>query len=87
MHINIKVFSGIRIFIIPLVLSILGANVYAQRTAKPTLHGQHWIAITGKPLAVNAGAAMYYKGGNAVDAACAMLGGSINFVRCFKLGW
>lgn len=43
------------------------------RTAKPPLHGQHWIAITGKPLAATAGAMIFQKGGNAVDAACAMI--------------
>jgi gamma-glutamyltranspeptidase / glutathione hydrolase len=42
-------------------------------TAKPVLHGKHWVAITGKPLAATAGAMMFQKGGNAVDAACAML--------------
>ena len=47
---------------------------WAQRTAKPPLHGRHWMAITGKPLAATAGAAMFQKGGNAVDATCAMLG-------------
>ena len=31
------------------------------------------MAITGKPLAATAGAATFQKGGNAVDAACAML--------------
>ena len=46
----------------------------AQRTAKPVLHGRHWVAITGKPLGATAGAMMFAKGGNAVDAACAMLG-------------
>src|SRR5687767_13321767 len=45
----------------------------AQRTQKPPLHGRHWIAITGKPLAATAGAMMFQKGGNPVDAACAML--------------
>ncbi len=45
----------------------------AQRTVKPVLHGRHWVAITGKPLAATAGAMTYAKGGNAVDAACAML--------------
>jgi gamma-glutamyltranspeptidase len=40
---------------------------------KPPLHGKHWMAITGKPLAATAGAMMFQKGGNAVDAACAML--------------
>jgi gamma-glutamyltranspeptidase/glutathione hydrolase len=32
------------------------------------------MAITGKPLGATAGAMMFQKGGNAVDAACAMLG-------------
>ena len=46
----------------------------AQRTVKPPLHGRHWLAITGKPLGATAGAMIFQKGGNAVDAACAMLG-------------
>ena len=45
-----------------------------QRTEKPVLHGREWVAITGKPLAATAGAMIFAKGGNAVDAACAMLG-------------
>ena len=47
--------------------------VDAQPTVKPVLHGKHWVAITGKPLAATAGAMMFMKGGNPVDAACAML--------------
>jgi gamma-glutamyltranspeptidase / glutathione hydrolase len=45
----------------------------AAKTQKPPLHGQHWLAITGKPLAATAGAITFQKGGNAVDAACAMI--------------
>ncbi len=45
----------------------------AQRTQKPVLHGKNWMAITGKPLAATAGSMIFQKGGNAVDAACAML--------------
>ena len=45
----------------------------AQRTHKPSLHGQDWIAVTGKPLGASAGAQVFIKGGNAVDAACAMI--------------
>ena len=45
----------------------------AQRTQKPPLHGKSWMAITGKPLAATAGATIFTRGGNAVDAACAML--------------
>jgi gamma-glutamyltranspeptidase/glutathione hydrolase len=52
---------------------LVPAAVLAQRTQKPVLHGRHWVAITGKPLAATAGAATFGKGGNAVDAACAML--------------
>lgn len=42
-------------------------------TQKPPLHGRHWMAVTGKPLAAAAGAMIFTKGGNAVDASCAML--------------
>lgn len=45
----------------------------AQQTEKPPLHGKNWMAITGKPLSAEAGAMIFQKGGNAVDAACAML--------------
>lgn len=45
----------------------------AQPTQKPVLHGKNWMAITGKPLAATAGSMTFEKGGNAVDAACAML--------------
>ena len=45
----------------------------ARDTIKPTLHGKHWVAITGKPLGATAGALTFANGGNAVDAACAML--------------
>jgi len=42
-------------------------------TQKPPLHGRHWMAVTGKPLAATAGAMIFQKGGNAIDAACAMI--------------
>jgi gamma-glutamyltranspeptidase/glutathione hydrolase len=45
----------------------------AQKTQKPPLHGKNWMAITGKPLSANAGAMIFEQGGNAIDAACAML--------------
>ncbi|MES2645901.1 MAG: gamma-glutamyltransferase [Bacteroidota bacterium] len=47
--------------------------VRSQRTQKPVLHGKNYMAITGKPLAATAGSMIFQKGGNAVDAACAML--------------
>src|SRR6266436_6483740 len=49
------------------------APVAQARTQKPALHGQHWMAVTGKPLAATAGARIFEQGGNAVDAACAMI--------------
>ena len=48
-------------------------GLLAQSTQKPVIHGKHWMAITGKPLAATAGASVFQQGGNAVDAACAML--------------
>ena len=48
-------------------------GLFAQSTQKPVIHGKHWMAITGKPLAATAGANIFQQGGNAVDAACAML--------------
>jgi gamma-glutamyltranspeptidase/glutathione hydrolase len=46
------------------------------KTNKPILHGRHWMAITGKPLAASAGAQIFAQGGNAIDATCAMLAAS-----------
>ena len=54
--------------------TIVASPVAAQKTQKPPLHGRHWVAVTGKPLAATAGAMIFQQGGNAVDAACAMLG-------------
>ena len=58
-----------------LILIIVAAPLkfYGQRTQKPVLHGRNWVAITGKPLGATAGAMIFQKGGNAVDAACAMI--------------
>jgi gamma-glutamyltranspeptidase / glutathione hydrolase len=60
---------------VPVLGMLVVAAVQAQtsRTVKPPLHGRHWMAVTGKPLAATAGALTFAKGGNAVDAACAML--------------
>ena len=56
------------------IVLLLPMSLSAQRTHKPVLHGRHWVAITGKPLGATAGAMMFQRGGNAVDAGCAMLG-------------
>jgi gamma-glutamyltranspeptidase / glutathione hydrolase len=55
---------------------LVAAPVFAQRTQKPPLHGSHWMAVTGKPLAATAGAMIFQKGGNAVDAAAGMIAAS-----------
>ena len=55
------------------LLCFVSFVAFAQTTQKPPLHGKNWMAITGKPLAAEAGAMIFQKGGNAVDAACAML--------------
>ncbi|MEL6254764.1 MAG: gamma-glutamyltransferase [Bacteroidota bacterium] len=61
--------------LITLVISLLFPwSLFSQRTQKPVLHAKHWMAITGKPLGASAGAKIFNDGGNAVDAACAMLG-------------
>ena len=69
-----------------LFLLVLAVTATAQmRTQKPPLHGAHWMAITGKPLAATAGAMMFQKGGNAVDAAAAMLAATCTMWD--TLGW
>ena len=61
------------VFKISLTASAQSFNNFPVTTQKPPLHGKHWMAITGKPLAATAGAMIFTKGGNAVDASCAML--------------
>src|SRR5258705_8164102 len=61
------------LFILLSMVLTLPSNLEAQRTQKPPLHGKHWMAITGKPLAATAGSMIFQKGGNAVEAACAMI--------------
>ncbi|HVG24993.1 MAG TPA: gamma-glutamyltransferase, partial [Thermoanaerobaculia bacterium] len=66
--------------------ALLALPLFAQtRTQKPPLHGSHWMAITGKPLAATAGAMMFQKGGNAVDASAAMLAATCTMWD--TLGW
>lgn len=62
-----------RLFFSFLTGTFLCIQLSAQPTQKPVLHARNWLAITGKPLAATAGAKLFEQGGNAVDAACAML--------------
>ena len=66
--------KAISLVVLVLCLGVSVDGLFGQRTEKPVLHGREWMAITGKPLAATAGAMIFAKGGNAVDAACAMLG-------------
>jgi len=72
-------------FICCLATLCLSSPLAAQKTAKPVLHGKHWVAITGKPLAATAGGLIFSRGGNAVDAACAMLAATSTMWD--TLGW
>lgn len=57
-----------------LSLALAPVDASAQgRPNRPVLHGQEWVAITGMPRGAEAGAKIFRQGGNAVDAACAML--------------
>ncbi len=67
-----KLFFEKTLFVLMVILT-MSNSVKAQQTQKPPLHGKNWMAITGKPLAATAGAKIFDRGGNAVDAACAML--------------
>src|SRR5437667_7893739 len=70
---SISVGAPMPVRFLTLVLFLSPVALAGQRTQKPALHGRHWVAITGKPLAATAGAMIFQKGGNPVDAACAML--------------
>ncbi len=68
-----------------LIVFLVAFPLFGQRTQKPPLHARHWMAITGKPLAATAGAMTFQKGGNAVDAAAAMLAATCTMWD--TLGW
>jgi gamma-glutamyltranspeptidase/glutathione hydrolase len=67
--------QAMRIFrAIVLIVACVSISTTAHAaTEKPVLYGKNWVAITGKPLAATAGAKIFFDGGNAVDATCAML--------------
>ncbi len=62
-----------KLFLLLMLFFLASSRIISSRTEKPVLHGRHWMAITGKPLAATAGAKIFERGGNAVDATCAML--------------
>ena len=71
---NKKIIKEWKVILLTLIFLVMASSMTAQKTEKPVLHGKHWVAITGKPLGATAGAMIFQKGGNAVDATCAMLG-------------
>ena len=75
---------------LPVSLFLLAALAVATSAVaqpqKPVLHGKHWMAITGKPLGATAGAMIFGQGGNAVDAACAMLGATATMFDALSWG-
>jgi gamma-glutamyltranspeptidase/glutathione hydrolase len=74
-----------RLVLALLLLSLVPRRGPVAATAKPPLHARHWLAITGKPLGATAGARTFERGGNAVDAACAMLAATCTMWD--TLGW
>ena len=68
-----RLFRSLLVVAVALSTVVVPGDIDAQRTQKPVLHGKHWMAITGKPLGATAGAMIFSQGGNAVDAAAAML--------------
>ncbi len=81
-----SLFKHWKVFLLVSVFLFAVSGIKAQRTEKPVLHGRHWVAITGKPLGATAGAMIFAKGGNAVDAACAMLGATCTMYDVLSWG-
>lgn len=75
----------LRKLIMTLALYLVALPALAQDTHKPVLYGKHWVAITGKPQGATAGAMMFQRGGNAIDAAAAML--AVTATMWDVLGW
>ena len=79
---------AVRCLIILLFLYPGASSLQAQEfkhSKKPPLHGQHWVAVGGKPLTASAGSRIFNQGGNAVDAASAML--AVSATIWDTMGW
>lgn len=64
---------------------LLSIPSHAMDTSRPVLLGKHWVAVTGKPQGATAGAMIFQQGGNAIDAAAAML--AVTSTMWDVLGW
>ena len=81
-----SIFKEWKVALLLFIFIFASTSVSPGRTEKPVLHGRHWVAITGKPLAATAGAMIFQQGGNAVDAACAMLGATCTMYDVLSWG-
>ena len=81
-----SIFKEWKVALLLFILIFASTSVSPGRTEKPVLHGRHWVAITGKPLAATAGSMIFQQGGNAVDAACAMLGATCTMYDVLSWG-
>ena len=81
-----SIFKEWKVALLLFIFIFASTSVSPGRTEKPVLHGRHWVAITGKPLAATAGSMIFQQGGNAVDAACAMLGATCTMYDVLSWG-
>jgi len=64
---------SLTIVLVAFAVVIFTSFVYAAPTYKTMLRGKNWMAICGQPLSATAGSMIFMQGGNAADAAAAML--------------
>jgi len=64
---------GVLVLLMVMVTGVYARGAYEHNTYKPRLMAKEWVAVAGEPLAAMAGAKIFLKGGNAVDAAAAIL--------------
>jgi gamma-glutamyltranspeptidase/glutathione hydrolase len=64
---------SLTIVLVAFAVVLFTSFAYAGPTYKPMLRGKDWMAICGQPLSATAGATIFMQGGNAADAAAAML--------------
>jgi gamma-glutamyltranspeptidase / glutathione hydrolase len=84
-HSTRPVLHGTLLAIISTLTLIAAAHAHTLATTRPVLLGKHWVAVTGKPQGATAGAMIFQQGGNAIDAAAAMLAATATMWDV--LGW